>query len=163
VVLFTPSPRLAEAVLAEIPAQAAALERADLIARSLREQGALVLVRDLPQAAALASALAPEHLELAVEYPEALAERIENAGCIFLGHLAAVPLGDYAAGPSHVLPTGGTARFSSPLSVHDFLKRTSLVEVTEQGLRRIGPDTLALAEAEGLTAHAAAVRKRLEG
>jgi len=152
-----------EAVLAEIPAQAAALERADLIARSLREQGALVLVRDLPQAAALASALAPEHLELAVEYPEALAERIENAGCIFLGHLAAVPLGDYAAGPSHVLPTGGTARFSSPLSVHDFLKRTSLVEVTEQGLRRIGPDTLALAEAEGLTAHAAAVRKRLEG
>ncbi len=163
VVLFTPSARLAEEVLAEIPAQAAALERAALIARSLREQGALVLVRDLRQAAALASALAPEHLELAVEDPEALAECIENAGCLFLGPLAAVPLGDYAAGPSHVLPTGGTARFSSPLSVQDFVKRTSLVGVTEQGLQRIGPDTITLAEAENLTAHAEAVRKRQPG
>ncbi len=162
VVLLTPSERLAAAVQAAIPAQVATLERAELIGRSLQEQGALVLVRDLAHAAALVSELAPEHLELAVQDPEALAERVENAGCIFLGHRAAVPLGDYAAGPSHVLPTGGTARFSSPLSVQDFVKRTSLVGVSEEGLRRIGPDVIALAEAEGLTAHAEAVRRRLQ-
>jgi histidinol dehydrogenase len=163
VVLLTPSERLAQAVLAAIPAQVAARERTELIARSLEEQGAVVLVRDLAQAAALVSELAPEHLELAVEDPEALAERIDNAGCIFLGHRAAVPLGDYAAGPSHVLPTGGTARFSSPLSVRDFVKWTSLVgPISEQGLKRIGPDVIALAEAEGLTAHAEAVRRRLK-
>jgi histidinol dehydrogenase len=161
VVLLTPSERLADAALTAIPGQMAALARAELIGRSLQAQGAVVLVRDLAQAAALVSELAPEHLELAVAAPEALAERIENAGCIFLGHRAAVPLGDYAAGPSHVLPTGGTARFSSPLSVQDFVKRTSLVGVSEEGLRRIGPDVIALAEAEGLTAHAEAVRKRL--
>ena len=161
VVLLTPSEALAAAVRAALPGQVATLERAELIGRSLQEQGALVLVRDLEQAAALVSELAPEHLELAVEDPEALAERVENAGCIFLGHRAAVPLGDYAAGPSHVLPTGGTARFSSPLSVQDFVKRTSLVGVSEEGLRRIGPDVIALAEAEGLTAHAEAVRRRL--
>jgi histidinol dehydrogenase len=162
VVLLTPSETLAAAVQAAIPQQVAALGRAELIGQSLREQGALVLVRDLAQAAALVSELAPEHLELAVEDPEALAERIDNAGCIFLGHRATVPLGDYAAGPSHVLPTGGTARFSSPLSVHDFVKRTSLVgPVSEGALRRLGPDVVALAEAEGLTAHAEAVRKRL--
>lgn len=161
VVLLTPSERLAAAVQVAIAGQVAALAREELIGKSLQEQGAVVLVRDLEQAAALVSALAPEHLELAVEEPEALAERIENAGCIFLGHRATVPLGDYAAGPSHVLPTGGTARFSSPLSVHDFVKRTSLVGVSAEGLRRIGPDVIALAEAEGLTAHAQAVRKRL--
>ncbi len=161
VVLVTPSEPLEAAVQRAIPGQVAGLARAELIGKSLQEQGAVVLVRDLEQAAALVSELAPEHLELAVEDPEALAERIENTGCIFLGHRATVPLGDYAAGPSHVLPTGGTARFSSPLSVHDFVKRTSLVGVLEEGLRRIGPDVIALAEAEGLTAHAEAVRKRL--
>lgn len=162
VVLVTASERLAAAVQAAIPGQVAALARAELIGRSLQEQGALVLVRDLAQAAELVSDFAPEHLELAVEDPEALAEQIDNAGCIFLGHRSAVPLGDYAAGPSHVLPTGGTARSSSPLSVQDFVKRTSLVgPVSEAGLRRIGPDVIALAEAEGLTAHAESVRKRL--
>ncbi|HEY3396148.1 MAG TPA: histidinol dehydrogenase [Armatimonadota bacterium] len=161
VVLLTPSERLAEAVRAALPAQVAALGRAELIGKSLEQQGAIVLVRDLTQAAALVSELAPEHLELAVADPEALAEQIPNAGCIFLGHLAAVPLGDYAAGPSHVLPTGGTARFSSPLSVQDFVKRTSLVQVSPEGLQRLAPDVIALAEAEGLTAHAAAIKRRL--
>jgi histidinol dehydrogenase len=162
VMLYTPSLRLGIAVRAAIYEQVEALARTTLIRQSLQDVGALVLVRDLAQAAALVSELAPEHLELAVEDPEALAEQIENAGCIFLGHRAAVPLGDYAAGPSHVLPTGGTARFSSPLSVQDFVKRTSLVgPVSEEGLRRIGPDVIALAEAEGLTAHAEAVRRRL--
>ena len=161
VVLLTPSEQLAEAVLAELPGQVARLGRAELIERSLREQGALVLTRDLAQAAALASELAPEHLQLMVAQPAALAEHVDNAGCLFLGPLATVALGDYTAGPSHVLPTAGTARFSSPLSVQDFLKRTSLIEVTEAGLRRLGPDTVRLAEAEGLTAHAEAVRRRL--
>ena len=163
VVLLTHSEQLAHAVQAAIPAQIAALDRAERIDQSLQRRGAIWLVRDLAQAAALVSELAPEHLELAVEDPEALAEQIDNAGCIFLGHRAAVPLGDYAAGPSHVLPTGGTARFSSPLSVQDFVKRTSLVgPISEEGLRRIGPDVIALAEAEGLTAHAEAVRRRLK-
>ena len=163
VVLFTTSDWLAGQTDRWAKRQVETSSRAELIARSLEEQGAVVLVRDLAQAAALVSELAPEHLELAVEDPEALAEQIDNAGCIFLGHRAAVPLGDYAAGPSHVLPTGGTARFSSPLSVQDFVKRTSLVgPISEEGLRRIGPDVIALAEAEGLTAHAEAVRRRLK-
>lgn len=161
VILLTPSASLISAVAAEAERQAAELSRAGLIAESLSRQGALVLVRDLGQAAAIASAVAPEHLELQVEEPEALAAQIRHAGCIFLGRTAAVPLGDYAAGPSHVLPTGGTARFSSALSAADFVKRTSLVGVTPEALGRLGPDVIALAEAEGLTAHAAAIRRRL--
>jgi histidinol dehydrogenase len=161
VVVLSPSAALLDAVAAEAERQAAELPRAGLIAESLDRQGALVLVRDLPQAAALASALAPEHLQLLVADPESLGGQVQHAGCIFLGNRATVPLGDYTAGPSHVLPTGGTARFSSPLSVPDFVKRTSLVGLSEVGLQRIGPDAVTLAEAEGLTAHAAAVRRRL--
>lgn len=163
VILLTPSEKLARAVQAALPREAEKLERVELIAASLREHGALVLVRDLEQAARLASEIAPEHLQIITEDPQVVAEQVDHAGCIFLGPLAAVPLGDYAAGPSHVLPTGGTARFSSPLSVRDFVKFTSLVGVSPAGLRRIGPDAIALAEAEGLTAHAEAIRKRLEG
>jgi|LSQX01.2.fsa_nt_gb histidinol dehydrogenase len=162
VILLSPSERLLDAVAAEAEKQATKLERTALISESLGKHGALALTRDLAQAASLASAIAPEHLQLAVEHPETLAAQVKHAGCIFLGHWATVPLGDYAAGPSHVLPTGGTARFSSPLSVVDFMKRTSLVGVSPEALERIGPDTIALAKAEGLTAHAAAVRRRLD-
>jgi len=163
VTLLTPSEDLVQAVQAALPGQAEKLQRVELIEASLRERGALVLVRDLRQAAALASEIAPEHLQIVTEDPEAVAEQIHSAGCIFLGPWAAVALGDYAAGPSHVLPTGGTARFSSPLSVRDFVKFTSLVSLSPAGLQRIGPEAITLAEAEGLTAHAEAIRKRLAG
>jgi len=111
-------------------------------------------------AAQLASDIAPEHLQLLVDDPLALLAEIDHAGCVCLGELTPVPLGDYAAGPSHVLPTGGTARFASGLSVDDFVKRTSLICATRRGLNRLGPDVVELAEAEGLVAHAQAVQRR---
>ncbi len=160
VVLATDSEDVAAAVGADIEAQIAKLGRAELIRQSLGEHGMVALVADMDAAAALCNELAPEHLQLSVRDPLALLDRIENAGAIFLGELAAVPLGDYAAGPSHVLPTGGAARFSSGLSVHDFLKRSSLIYATERGFARLSRDVELLAEAEGLDAHAAAVRLR---
>ena len=160
VVLATDSEDLARAVEAAVATQAERLDRADLIAQSLSEHGMVALVADLPEAARLANELAPEHLQLCVREPLALLQLVENAGAIFLGELATVPLGDYAAGPSHVLPTGGAARFSSGLSVHDFLKRSSLLYATERGFGRLAQDVELLAGAEGLDAHAAAVKLR---
>jgi len=160
VVLATDSPDLAAAVEASAEAQVQALGRAELIRQSLLEHGMIALVADLAAAAELCNELAPEHLQLAVRDPLALIEQIDSAGAIFLGELATVPLGDYAAGPSHVLPTGGAARFSSGLSVRDFLKRSSLIYATERGFARLARDVEMLAGAEGLDAHAAAVRLR---
>jgi histidinol dehydrogenase len=120
----------------------------------------VVTTRDLDEAVRIANDIAPEHLQLLTADPFALLEEIENAGCIFLGPLAPVPLGDYAAGPSHVLPTYGTARFSSPLSVNDFLKTSSVIYATPQGFGRLAKDVQELAKGEGLTAHAEAVRRR---
>ena len=124
------------------------------------EHGMIALVADLQAAVELGNELAPEHLQLCVAEPLDLLAAIENAGAIFLGELSSVPLGDYAAGPSHVLPTGGTARFSSGLSVRDFLKRSSLIHATPRGFMRLAQDVELLAEAEGLDAHAAAIRLR---
>jgi len=160
VVLATDSPDLAAAVEASAKEQVQALGRAELIRQSLLEHGMIALVADLAAAAELCNELAPEHLQLAVRDPLALIEQIDSAGAIFLGELATVPLGDYAAGPSHVLPTGGAARFSSGLSVRDFLKRSSLIYATERGFARLARDVEMLAGAEGLDAHAAAVRLR---
>ncbi len=160
VVLATTSEDLATAVGAAAEAQTAALARAELVSRSLADHGMIALVADLEAAAQLANDLAPEHLQLCVREPLALLHLIENAGAIFIGDLATVPLGDYAAGPSHVLPTGGAGRFSSGLSVRDFLKRSSLICATERGFTRLARDVELLAEAEGLDAHAAAVRLR---
>lgn len=160
VVLATDSMDLARAVEADVVSQTGQLERSELIEQSLREHGMVALVESMEAAARLANELAPEHLQLCVAEPLALLEQIENAGAIFLGELATVPLGDYAAGPSHVLPTGGAARFSSGLSVHDFLKRSSLIYATERGFARLAQDVELLADAEGLDAHAAAVRLR---
>ncbi|HWP34572.1 MAG TPA: histidinol dehydrogenase, partial [Thermodesulfobacteriota bacterium] len=148
-------------VAAELAARLARLPRRDIAARALADWGAIVVTRDLDEAARLADALAPEHCELAVADPVALAERIRHAGALFLGQWATEALGDYVAGPSHVLPTGGTARFFSPLSVETFLKRTSLIGCSPEGLVRLAGAAVRLAEAEGLAGHAEAVRVRL--
>ncbi len=159
-VLLTPSRRLADAVEAELARRLARLPRREIAARSLAAFGALVVTRDLDEAVRLANALAPEHCELAVADPAALAPRIRSAGALFLGHWATEALGDYCAGPSHVLPTGGTARFFSPLSVETFLKRTSVIACSAEGARRLAPTAVRLAEVEGLEGHAEAVRVR---
>jgi histidinol dehydrogenase len=159
-VLLTPSRPLAHAVLAAIERQLQGLARRADIARVLRRRGALVVVRNLAEAIAVADSVAPEHLELIVKDPQRWAPRIRNAGALFLGAFAPAPLGDYVAGPNHVLPTGGTARFFSPLGVYDFVKRTSVVSATRGGLRRLAPAVVRLATLEGYDAHAAAVRCR---
>jgi histidinol dehydrogenase len=161
--LLTPSPRLAMAVRDEIARQLAVLPRRRAIEGVLRTRGALVIVRDLDDAVDLAEQIAPEHLELLVRNPSALTRRLRNAGAIFEGAYAPAPLGDYLAGPNHVLPTGGSARFFSPLGTYDFVKRTSVVRASAASLRRLGPAVVTLAELEGYQAHAAAIRVRLRG
>jgi histidinol dehydrogenase len=159
--LVTPSPELAETVPWEIERLLARNPRRDVARAALETNGAIVIVPDLDTAAAAADLRAPEHLELLVAEPLALAGRIRNAGAIFLGSHSPEPMGDYFAGPNHVLPTGGSARFASPLGVYDFLKRTSLIGLSEARLRRDAPHVVRLAEAEGLFGHAEAVRVRL--
>ena len=161
VVLVTPAESLADQVAEQLGRQMHSSDRVELMRESLTEYGAIILVCDLHQAAQLASEIAPEHLQLTVADPFALLEEVDNAGCVCLGPLSAVSLGDYAAGPSHVLPTMGTARFSSGLSVDDFVKKSSLIYTTPSGLQRLAPDVIEMAEAEGLSAHAQAVRERL--
>jgi histidinol dehydrogenase len=156
-ILLTNSRRIALAVQAEIEAQLRHLRRRDDIARVLRRRGALIIVRNLDEAVTLADQIAPEHLELLVAKPRYWAQRVHNAGAVFLGPYAPAPLGDYVAGPNHVLPTGGTARFFSPLGVYDFVKRTSIVSATRAGLRQLAPTVIRLATLEGYDAHAAAV------
>ena len=120
------------------------------------------IVDNLDEAIDIANLFAPEHLELAIKSPETYVSKIQNAGCIFLGEYSAVPLGDYVAGPNHSLPTGGTARFSSPLNILDFMKIIDVVNITKAGLKKLGPSTITLARAEGLEAHAKAIEKRLK-
>jgi len=161
-VLLTPSRSMAVAVQREIERQLLVLPRRQAIAAVLRRRGALIVVRNLAEAVAVADEVAPEHLELLVDDPQRWAARIRNAGALFLGPFAPAPLGDYVAGPNHVLPTGGTARFFSPLGVYDFVKRTSVVSATRAGLRRLAPAVTRLAALEEYDAHAAAVRCRFE-
>jgi histidinol dehydrogenase len=142
--------------------QVAALPRRDIIEASLRGRGALIEARDLDEACALANRIAPEHLELAVADPEALLPGIRHAGAIFMGHYASESLGDYCAGPNHVLPTSRTARFSSPLGVYDFQKRSSLIRVSLEAAIRLGGTATTLARAEGLEAHARSAELRGE-
>lgn len=138
------------------------LPRKEIAAVSLARRGALVKVRDLAEAAALSNRIAPEHLELSVKDPQALLAHIRHAGAIFMGAFSSESLGDYCAGPNHVLPTSGTARFSSPLGVYDFQKRSSLIHVSAEGARTLGAVASTLATAEGLTAHARAAQYRLK-
>ena len=138
------------------------MERAGIIRAAMENNGALILVEDMQQACDIVNRLAPEHLELALKDPAGCLEGIRHAGAIFLGHFAAEALGDYCAGPNHVLPTGRTARFSSPLGVYDFQKRTSLVECTPESASRLAETATVLARAEGLTAHARAAELRIK-
>jgi histidinol dehydrogenase len=138
------------------------MPRREIIRQSLQARGALIETRDLAEACALADRIAPEHLELAVREPHAWLPQLHNAGAIFLGRWSSEAIGDYCAGPNHVLPTAGTARFSSPLGVYDFQKRTSLIEVSRAGAERLGRVAAALADEEGLHAHARSARLRFE-
>lgn len=161
VVLATPSRELAEAVQGEIETQIEDLERRETIEAALDGFGALVVTPSMGEATALINELAPEHLEILTAAPWQTMTEIRHAGAIFLGEHAPVPVGDYFAGPNHVLPTGGTARYASPLGVASFLRRQSVVSYSAERLRETGARIAAFAEAEELDAHAAAVRKRL--
>ena len=158
--LVTPSEALAQAVLAEVRVQTEQSPRAEIIRESLRSGGACVVVESLDEGVAIVNALAPEHLEIATAEPLALLGQIKAAGAILLGEASSEPVGDYIAGPSHVLPTGGTARFSSPLSVDDFLVKSSVIAYSPERLRAEARHILTLAEVEGLDAHANAIRVR---
>jgi len=162
-ILITDDPGFADAVAASVEAALPTLPRAAIAGTSWRQHGAVILVRDWQEAAMLTNRLAPEHLQLMVADPSSLFASIRHAGAAFLGRWCPEALGDYVAGPNHVLPTGRTARFASGLSVFDFLKRTTWVEASEAGLAAIGPAAVALAEAEGLQAHGLSVSQRLPG
>jgi histidinol dehydrogenase len=161
-ILITWDEKTIDAVAAELTKQLANLERGDLARQSLESFGALILVRDADEAVRLANELATEHLHLASANAERLADKIRYAGAMFIGPYSPVPLGDYAAGPSHVLPTGATARYASGLSANDFLRSNSVIHFTQSGLEAIAADVLALAAKEGLTGHAHAISIRLE-
>ena len=159
-VLVTNSATLARAVVGQIERQVEVLSRKQIIKESLLAYGAIIVVSDLTEACAVVNELAPEHLEIIARDDEAIAARIKNAGAIFFGASTPEALGDYFAGPNHVLPTGGTARFSSALGVSDFLKRTSILRYSPGELSRVAGKIATLAEAEGLTAHAHSVEVR---
>jgi len=160
-ILITDDAAFADKVDEAITRALATLPRKDIAGESWREHGAIVVVEKLTDAAALVDRIAPEHLELAVADPEALLGRVRHAGAIFLGRYTPEAMGDYIAGPNHVLPTARTARFSSGLSVLDFLKRTTLLSCTPNAIAALGPDAIALAECEGLDAHARSIAARL--
>ena len=160
-ILLSPDAALIDAVEAAMHRWLESMPRAPIITASLAKRGALVQVRDLAEACEIANRIAPEHLELAVADPDKLLPRIRHAGAIFLGHHASEALGDYCAGPNHVLPTGRTARFSSPLGVYDFQKRSSVLRISPAAARVLGPVAATLAHGEGLTAHARSAEARL--
>lgn len=161
-VLITWHEPLINAVRVELTKQLAKLERGDLAARSLTDYSALILARDAGEAARLTDLFAPEHLHISTAAPEVMVKQIQNAGAIFLGHYTPVAMGDYVAGPSHVLPTGGTARFANGLCANDFLKRSSLIAYDAESLAADAPHVQRMADKEGLTAHRASVDVRLK-
>ncbi len=161
-ILITPDAAFIEAVAASMTRQLAALPRREVIATALSKRGALIQARNLDEACRLVNRIAPEHLELFVKRPDALLPKIRNAGAIFLGAYSSEALGDYCAGPNHVLPTSRTARFSSPLGVYDFQKRSSVIRVSREAAHELGAIAAALARGEGLTAHAKAAEYRMK-
>lgn len=162
-VLITDSENLAEKVIKELNTQLKQLKRKDIAKKSLAKFGAIIKTKNIKKAVDIANEIAPEHLEIMTRYPEKDAEMIRNAGAIFLGQWTPEPLGDYSAGPNHTLPTGGTARFSSPLGVYDFIKRTSLLQFDKKGFMLLSDTVEAIADIEGLEAHANTIRIRLGG
>jgi histidinol dehydrogenase len=161
-ILLCPDAAFLDRVAASIDRLLGEMPRREVIRASLANRGALIETRDLDEACAIANRIAPEHLELAVRDPGSLLERIRHAGAVFVGAFSSEAVGDYCAGPNHVLPTAGTARFSSPLGVYDFQKRSSLVELSRGGARALGPVAARLARGEGLEAHARAAEYRVE-
>ncbi len=161
-ILITTSAALAEQVAEETDRMTESLSRRDIIEKSLENYGYILVVPDLDQAIALANEIASEHLEILTRDPDAVLPRIRNAGAIFLGPYSCEPLGDYFAGPNHVLPTNGTARFFSPLSVDDFIKKSSVISYSRDALRDVRRDIVCFAETEHLTAHANSIRIRFE-
>jgi histidinol dehydrogenase len=161
-ILLSPEESYLDAVAASIEKLLPGMARKAVISASLKNRGALILTRDLEEACELANRIAPEHMELAVEEPEKLLPRVQAAGAIFLGRWSSEAIGDYCAGPNHVLPTAGTARFSSPLGVYDFQKRTSVIAVSRNSAITLGKIAKTLAEGEGLSAHARAAEMRFK-
>lgn len=161
-ILLTTSGDLARATLHEIEKQMKLLERQAIIEEALENYGEIIVCEDLDQAIDFANELAPEHLELCISEPLKYIGKVDNAGSVFLGNWSPEPLGDYYAGPNHVLPTSGTARFFSPLSVDSFIKKSSFIYYTPAELCKAKDDIIKLAETEGLTAHANSIRVRFE-
>jgi histidinol dehydrogenase len=161
-ILISPDAAYIETVFASMTRQLAAMPRREVIAAALARRGALIRVRNLNEACALVNRIAPEHLELAVRKPDALLARIRHAGAIFLGSYSSEAIGDYCAGPNHVLPTSRTARFSSPLGVYDFQKRSSVIRVSRKSAGRLGAVAAELARGEGLAAHARSAEYRMK-
>jgi histidinol dehydrogenase len=161
-VLITTSRTLAEEVNKQINTQIQTLNRKEIIEASLKNYGGILVVKSLEEAIDIANTIAPEHLELMIENPIAYLGKVKNAGSIFLGQYSPEPLGDYMAGPNHVLPTNGTARFFSPLSVDDFIKKSSYIYYTEEALRELSEDIMILARAEGLDAHGNSIKVRVD-
>ncbi|MGH7987823.1 MAG: histidinol dehydrogenase [Candidatus Binataceae bacterium] len=159
-VLLTPLHKMAVSVATALEQALARLPRADAVSRALERRGAAIVVRDLPEAFELANRIAPEHLELGLRHAARWLKHVRAAGAVFLGNSSPAPLGDYLAGPNHVLPTGGAARFASPLGAYDFLKRTSIIGASADAVRRLGPSVARLARMEGFEGHARAVEMR---
>jgi histidinol dehydrogenase len=160
--LICPDAAFIEAVAASIDRLLPQMPRREVIAASLSARGALIEVRNLEEACAIANRIAPEHLELAVAEPDKLLDRIRHAGAIFMGRYSSEAIGDYCAGPNHVLPTSRSARFSSPLGVYDFQKRSSLIQVSRAGAQTLGRIAATLAHGEGLSAHARSAEYRID-
>jgi len=162
-VLLTPSENLAGEVAKEVKRQIQSLPRASIAASSLKEFGGIIVTEDIEEAVSIANQLAPEHLELMVANPREFLWKVRNAGAVFLGYRTPEAVGDYIAGPNHILPTAGTARFSSPLGVYDFVKRTSIISFSADSIGRYGETAVRFSLLEGLDAHGRAVEKRIKG
>ena len=161
-ILVTTSEELAKSVAIEIESQLAELPRQEIARESINNNGRIIIAKNIEEAILISNEIAPEHLELAVMDPFALLSKIKNAGSIFLGHNTPEPLGDYLAGPNHTIPTSGTAKFASPLSVDDFIKKSSVIYYSKEALEKVKDKVILFAESEGLTAHANSVRKRFK-
>ncbi len=161
-ILITPSRELAEKTVQEVYRQMETLSRKEIIAEALDRFGGMIICENMEEAVDFANELTPEHLEICVNNPFDYVGRLDNAGSVFMGHYSPEPLGDYFAGPNHVLPTGGTARFFSPLSVDDFIKKSSFIYYPQAEIQKAAPDIIRLAETEELTAHANSIRVRVE-
>jgi histidinol dehydrogenase len=162
-ILVTTSTKMAREVVKEVSKQLKRLKKRTVAKASISNYGTVILTRNLVEAARITNTIAPEHLQIFTQRPEEVLGLVKNAGAIFLGSLSPVATGDYLAGPNHTLPTGGTARFSSPLGVEDFIKRSSVISLSKQGLKALGPPTERFAKLEGFEAHARSVAIRLKG